>query len=143
MKKISLLTAIVFITLTMNSCGVMFGGSKFNGTITVKDHPDAEIYVEGKKLGNGEATSIFPRNKPLVVEVKEQGCEPKQQTFEKSFRTGNFILSILGFGIIGIGVDLGTGASYKPAHDSDQNIKRLSDKNYTFLVDYSKCKKQN
>ena len=29
-------------------------------------------------------------------------------------------------GIIGIGVDLGTGASYKPDHNNDPNIKKLN-----------------
>ena len=76
-----------------------------------------------------------------TVEVKEDGCAPKTQTFDKTFRTGNFILSAISWGIIGIGVDLGTGASYKPAHNSNPNIQKLSDKNYNFSVDYSECKK--
>ncbi|MBM6500647.1 hypothetical protein H9X54_015245 [Flavobacterium macrobrachii] len=124
-----------------NSCGVMFGGSKYNGTIKVKDKPNAEIFVNGQKLGNGQATSLFSRNQPLVVEVKQEGCPSKTQTFDKSFRTGNFILSALSFGLVGIAVDLGTGASYKPAHNSNSAIKKLSDKNYEFEVDYSECKK--
>jgi len=117
----------------------MFGGSRYSGTITVKDHPNAEIYVDGNKLGDGEATGLFPRNRPLVVEVVENGCEKKTQTFDKSFRTGNFILSVISWGILGIGVDLGTGAAYKPAHNTNPSIKKLSDKKYTFEVDYSKC----
>ena len=124
-----------------NSCGVMFGGSKYNGTIKVKDKPIAEIFVNGQKLGNGQATSLFSRNQPLVVEVKQEGCPSKTQTFDKSFRTGNFILSALSFGLVGIAVDLGTGASYKPAHNSNSAIKKLSDKNYEFEVDYSECNK--
>jgi hypothetical protein len=119
----------------------MFGGSKYNGTIKVKDHPNAEIFVNGQKLGSGQATSLFSRNQALVVEVKEEGCPNKTQTFDKSFRTGNFILSVFTFGLIGLGVDLGTGAVYKPAHDSNSAIKKLSDKNYEFEVDYSDCKK--
>ena len=95
----------------------------------------------GQKLGNGQATSLFSRNQPLVVEVKQEGCPSKTQTFDKSFRTGNFILSALSFGLVGIAVDLGTGASYKPAHNSNSAIKKLSDKNYEFEVDYSECKK--
>ncbi len=141
MKKILLLTAGSFLLLSLNSCGVMFGGSKYSGTINVKDHPNAEIYVDGNKLGNGQATSLFPRNRPLVVEVKEEGCETKTQTFNKAFRTGNFILSVVSWGILGIGVDLGTGAAYKPDHRSNPNIKKLSDKNYTFDIDYTNCKK--
>lgn len=140
-KKVYLLAGLFCMSFLFNSCGVMFGGSKYNGTIKVKDKPNAEIFVNGQKLGNGQATSLFSRNQPLVVEVKQEGCPSKTQTFDKSFRTGNFILSALSFGLIGIAVDLGTGASYKPAHNSNSAIKKLSDKNYEFEVDYSECKK--
>lgn len=119
----------------------MFGGSRYDGSITVKDHPNTEIHVDGKKLGSGNARGLFPRSRTLVVEVKEEGCQPKTVTFDKTFRTGNFILSTLCWGIIGIGVDLGTGAAYKPAHNIDPSIVKLSDKSYTFTIDYSECKK--
>ena len=141
MNKKLLITTCAVMLLSLNSCGVMFGGSKYSGTINVNDHPNAEIYVDGNKLGNGQATSLFPRNRPLVVEVKQEGCESQTQTFDKSFRTGNFILSAISWGIIGIGVDLGTGASYKPAQDINHKIKKMRDKNYPFDVDYSKCPK--
>ncbi|MGL2964618.1 hypothetical protein ACSVH2_12420 [Flavobacterium sp. RSB2_4_14] len=140
-KKVLIFTGLISISLVMSSCGVMFGGSKYNGTIKVKDHPNAEISVNGQKLGNGQVTSLFPRNKPLVVEVKQEGCPTKTQTFETAFRTGNFILSVFSWGLIGIGVDLGTGASFKPAHRSNSAIKKLTDKNFEFEVDYSDCKK--
>lgn len=140
MKKILLFAIIIAFTVSLNSCGVMFGGSKYAGNITVKDHPNAEIYVDGNKMGVGNANGLFSRNRPLNVEVKQDGCEPKTQTFDKTFRTGNFILSVISWGIIGIGVDLGTGAAYKPAHNSNPNIQKISDKNYNFSVDYSECK---
>ena len=141
MKKVLFFAALTVCSLSINSCGVIFGGSKYAGNITVKDHPNAEIYVDGNKLGTGTANGLFPRNRPLNVQVKEDDCNAKTQTFDKTFRTGNFILSIISWGIIGIGVDLGTGAAYKPAHNSDPNIQKLSDKNYNFSVDYSECKK--
>ena len=141
MKKNCLIATLIVCSLTLNSCGVMFGGSKFAGNITVKDHPNAEIYVDGNKLGTGNAHGLFSRNRPLIVEVKEDGCEKKTQTFDKTFRTGNFILSVISWGIIGIGVDLGTGAAYKPAHNSNPNIQKISDKKFNFNVDYSECKK--
>lgn len=140
MKKISIVALLLSMTVLLNSCGVMFGGSKYNGTITVKDRPNAEIYVSGKKLGNGTATSLFPRNQNLVVEVREPGCETKTQTFAKAFRTGNFILSVLSWGLIGLAVDLGTGASYKPDHKSNPGVKKESDKDFTFTVDGPVCK---
>jgi hypothetical protein len=140
MKKISIVALLLSMTILFNSCGVMFGGSKYNGTITVKDHPNAEIYVNGKKLGNGTATSLFPRDKDLAVEVRESGCETKTQTFNNAFRTGNFILSVVSWGLLGILVDLGTGASFKPDHNSNPNVKKESTKDFTFTVDAPVCK---
>jgi hypothetical protein len=140
MKKISIVALLLSMTILFNSCGVMFGGSKYNGTITVKDHPNAEIFVNGKKLGNGTATSLFPRNKDLAVEVRESGCETKTQTFNNAFRTGNFILSVVSWGLLGILVDLGTGASFKPDHNSNPNVKKESTKDFTFTVDAPVCK---
>ena len=141
MRKIStLLMLLMASTILLSSCGVMFGGSRYNGTIVVKDHPNAEIFVAGQKIGTGTATSLFPRNKPLTVQVKETGCEPKTQTFDKAFRVGNFILSAAMWGIIGLGIDLGTGASYKPAHKTNPAIQKVSDKDYTFNFDFQECK---
>ncbi len=141
-KMSSIVFAVVISTsLLLSSCGVMFGGSKYQGKIIAKDHPNAQIYVDGEKLGNGEVTSLFKRNKELRVELREEGCQPKVQVFQNRFRTGNFILSLLTFGLVGIAVDLGTGASYKPDHKGNSNIKKLSDKNYEFTVENPDCKK--
>lgn len=142
MKKNTLfIAAAILFSTTLTSCGVMFGGSKYQGTIVAKDHPNAEIYVDGQKLGNGTVTKLFPRNKPLIVTLEEKGCQPQTLTYDKSFRTGNFILSVVSWGIAGMGVDLGTGAAYKPDHKGNTNIQKLSTKNFTFDVDYSKCNK--
>jgi hypothetical protein len=138
-KRISIVALLLSMTVLLNSCGVMFGGSKYQGTIIAKDHPNAEIFVDGKKLGNGQATALFPRNKELTVELKEPGCETKTQTFNKSFRTGNFILSVVSWGLVGIIVDIATGASYKPDHHNP-SVKKENTKDYTFTVDAPTCK---
>ena len=139
-RSISIILVFVSMSILFSSCGVMFGGSKYQATIIAKDHPNAEIYVNGTKMGNGQVTTLLPRNQTLKVELKQEGCESKSQSFEKKFRTGNFILSVLSWGLIGLGVDLGTGASYKPDHKNNPAIKKESDKNYTFTVDYPACK---
>jgi hypothetical protein len=140
-KRFTVIALSLSMLIFLNSCGVMFGGSRYEGTIVAKDHPNAQIYVDGQKMGNGQVTGLFPRNKALNVEMKEDGCDTKTQTFNNTFRTGNFILSVISWGLIGIGVDLGTGASYKPDHKSNPAIQKVSDKKYTFNVDYSDCNK--
>ena len=137
-KRISIVALLLSMTILLNSCGVIFGGSKYQGTIIAKDHPNAEIYANGKKLGNGQATALFPREKDLIVELREPGCETKTQTFGTSFRTGNFILSVFTWGIFSL-IDIGTGASYKPDRKNPA-ITKVSTKDFTFTVDGPVCK---
>ena len=138
-KRISVVALLLSMSVLLNSCGVIFGGSKYQGTIIAKDHPNAEIFVNGKKLGNGQATSLFPRNKALTVELKETGCETKTQTFDKAFRTGNFILSVVTWGLFSL-IDVGTGASFKPDHKNNSSVTKVSTKDFTFTVDPAVCK---
>ncbi len=135
------IAALLLVTFAFGSCGVMFGGSRFSGSIVVKDHPDAQIFVNGNKIGQGSALGMYPRNRPLTVQVKETACEAKTITYDNTFRTGNFILSLVMWGLVGVAVDLGTGASYKPDHNHNPAIQKLSDKNFLFTVDYSECSK--
>lgn len=141
-NRISIVLVSLSMLILLNSCGVMFGGSRYEGTIIAKEHPNADIYVNGQKVGKGQVTGLYARNKPLNVEIKEEGCDAKKQTFDNVFRTGNFILSVFTWGILGLGIDLGTGASYKPDHKNNPAVQKVSDKKYNFNVDYSDCKKQ-
>ena len=140
-RKISLVAMLLAITIMFSSCGVMFGGSRYEAKIVAKDRPNADIYVNGEKVGRGVATGLYKRNKSLKVELKEDGCETTVKNYENAFRTGNFILSVISWGIIGIAVDLGTGASYKPDHRHNPEIKKVSDKTYEFNVGSTPCTK--
>jgi len=143
MKKSTILfVGAISVSILLNSCGVIFGGSRYQGTIIAKDHPNAQIFVNGEKTGVGQSTGLYKRKRPLEVEVKDEGCESQKRIYDNKFRTGNFILSILSFGVIGLGVDLGTGASYKPDHKNNPAIEKKSDKNFTFTFDYSNCKNE-
>jgi hypothetical protein len=140
MQKVKRLSIVsIGLMFICSSCGVMFGGSKYAATINVKDHPKAAISVNGQQIGKGSAFGKFPRNKALDVVVKEEGCEEYTQHFRHTFRGGNFTLSVIMWGALGVLVDLGTGASFKPAHNTDPNIVKMNDKNYHFIVNYEGC----
>jgi len=136
-KKI-ILTVLVSAML-FSSCGVMFGGSKYRGSIYVNNNPQAEIYTNGEKLGVGKADRLFPRNQPLNIELRQKGCDPQVKNYYPAFRTGNFILSFLSFGLIGIGVDIGTGAAYKPDHQNYPDVSRATTNNFIFNLTYEGC----
>lgn len=140
MKKIILFVGLITITSLLSSCGVMFGGSKYNENIKVLEHPKAEIFANGEKIGVGEVTKSFKRNNDLKIEVKQDGCEPKTQNFPNIFRTGNFILSVVSWGIPGIVVDLASGAAYKPDHKDNNSVEKISTKEFNFNIDYSEYK---
>jgi len=137
-NRLSFFLAAIFLASQLTSCGVIFGGSRYNGTFVANGRPNADIFINGEKVGQGEVTKMLKRDKDLKVEIKEEGCEPITKNFDNRFRTGNFILSVLSWGLLGIAVDLGTGASYKPDHRNDAAITRMSDKNFRFSID-SNC----
>ncbi|SFR34513.1 hypothetical protein SAMN04490243_0843 [Robiginitalea myxolifaciens] len=138
-NRIAFFLAATLLAASFQSCGVMFGGSRYNATIVAKDNPNAQIYINGEFYGQGQTTTLLKRDQPLQVELREEGCEPVVNNFDNRFRTGNFILSVLSWGILGIAVDLGTGAAYKPDHKNDPDIERLSTKDFRFTVSGADC----
>lgn len=139
MKRLIIVLSLTVLLLSLNGCGVMFGGSKFSGSIIAKNHPNAEISVNGNVIGKGTAIGLFKRNRPLTVELSQEGCEKKVQTFDNTFRAGNFVLSLVMWGIPGIAIDLGTGACYKPDHKGNPAIEKLDTKSFVFIIDYAGC----
>lgn len=125
--------------MLMSSCGVIFGGGRYIGSIVVKEHPSATITVNGRELGKGSAIGNFKRNRTLLVEVQELGCEKQTMVYDYRFRTGNFVLSALTWGLAGIIIDLATGACFEPLHRVQPGVEKLTFNNFLFTIDYRKC----
>lgn len=138
-KVITRCSSLLVSILMLSSCATMFGGSYYSAAINVKDHPDAEIYVNGDKAGKGVVTGNYKRNEPLVVEIMDEGCENKEQTFGNTIRVGNVILSGITFGLIGIGIDFVTGSIYKPDHKYVDSVEKIGDSNFHFQMEFDKC----
>lgn len=137
------LLLFVFLCLSLSGCGVIFGGSMYNASIIVRNNPDAQIYVNGNKIGKGAAIRSYHRNRPLTVELRDQNCEPQFKTFDNRFRAGNFVLSFFTFGLIGAAVDFASGACYQPDFIHDPSIVKESFKTYSFSIDYEGCPRKN
>ncbi len=140
---VKFLLILISLSLICSNCGVVFGGSKIGATVVVKDHPNAQVYVNGTKAEQGKIGGVYLRKKPFVVEIKQAGCDPKTQIFGNTFRTGTFLLNLLWIAppaiAVAMLVDLTTGACYKPDHKMNPAIKKDLDTNFTFTVDYSGC----
>jgi hypothetical protein len=118
---------------------VIFGGSKYYANIEVNDHPKAKIYVNGAQIGTGRGMQLLPRDQNLQIRLEEEGCPTQTKTYYKTFRGGNFVLTVLSWGVIGALVDVATGASFKPDHRNQAEVSRLNIKRFMFKVNYDVC----
>jgi hypothetical protein len=125
-------------SVLLSSCGLLFGGTRYRASIVAVEHPKAQIFVDQSLLGKGTAMGSFSRHRKLNVELREEGCEPYQQTFGKSFRAGNFVLTTFTWGLFGMAVDLATGAAFQP-NIYQPEVTKLSQKNFSFAVEYPGC----
>jgi hypothetical protein len=141
MIKIYKVLVFISVTFLMSSCGVIFGGSKYSASVIARNRPDVTVSLNnGMNVGKGNAMGVFMRKDPLVVNVTAPDCLPQTWYFNPKIRTGNLILTILGFGITGVIVDMVTGACYQPNFKGDPMIQRVSRKEFVFSVDYRGCR---
>lgn len=141
MKKIYLFLCFIALSSLLSSCGVIFGGSKYSASVIARNKPDVTVSLNnGMATGRGNAMGVFMRKDPLVVNVTSPDCTPQTWFFNPKVRTGNLVLSFVGFGMVGVLVDLVTGACYQPNHMGDPMIQRVSKREFVFSVDYRGCR---
>lgn len=138
-KFIASLLFLIALTFLFSSCGLIFGGTKYRGTIVVKDHPDAKILVDGEEVGKGTVTELFPRSQPLVVELSKEGCPTQKNSYPISMRNGSLVLTAISWGVTGLLVDIASGAAYKPRHRKVPEVEKLTTKNFLFTIEYTDC----
>lgn len=130
-----------------SGCATIVGGSKYSADVMVDDHPDADIFYNGRQYGKGFADIRIPRKEAdkLTFTVKKDGCE--NQDFKYVSRklrgwaivgtiftwTGNPIP--IPYGLI---VDLATGAVYKP-DTSEPGVRKDNYKRFEYTLDYTGC----
>ncbi len=112
MRKIFTVGIALSIVLSTTSCATIFTGSK--DSITFNTHPEgAKVVFQGVEKCVTPCTAEFGRTLgKRSVEIKKDGFETKELKLEKNFNAVS-LLNILFGGIIGFGVDLGTGAFLK------------------------------
>lgn len=132
-----------------SSCATICGGSKYNAQIAVPNRPSAEIVYQGDVVGTGSAFVMMMRKNAnkFSFTVREKGCKPQVYNYtSRTFRGWAFagtLVTWTGYvtGIYipwGLGVDLATGALWKP-NVGESGIVKINSKNFKYVVRYTGC----
>ena len=101
----------IFALLTfLVSCSSIFNGSK--DEVTINSNPiEAEITIDGMKMGVTPKTVELKRGKIHVIEIRKSGFESYKIATSNSI-AGWFWGNLLCGGVIGMVIDLATGNAY-------------------------------
>ena len=148
-KILQRIVLILVVSSILPSCATICGGSKYNAQILVLNRPTAEIVYRGEIIGTGSTLIMMNRKdaNKFSFTVREKGCEPQINNYNsRSFRGWAFagtLVTWTGYvtGIYipwGLGVDLATGALWKP-NVAEKGIVKINSKNFKYVVNYSGC----
>ncbi len=152
-KILKRIVLILGVSAFLSSCATICGGSKYNAHVLVPNKSSAEIVYKGEVMGTGSAFIMMKRKdaNKFSFMVREKGCAPQTYNYNsRTFRGWAFVGTVLtwtGFvsGIYipwGLGVDLATGALWKP-NVGENGIVKVNSKNFKYVVNYSGCPVKN
>ena len=108
MRKILPPTALA-LTVSLAGCGVIFGGTTKN--ISITSAPSAATITTAPQTGTSTTptTLSLERKNAYTLIARRDGYNEAQYRIRKSMRAGPLILDILFTGLIGVIVDAATG----------------------------------
>jgi hypothetical protein len=141
LSKSKITTILVALSVVIfTGCATILHGS--HQEVKVRTSPaNVSVYMQGAKAGVTPVTLHLKRDRHYTLTLKKDGYKPIKVNLNKNFK---FLPSILGNifwnGIIGVVVDLATGAAYKL---SPEQINKHLDKlaNAGYLPDIMKVNK--
>jgi hypothetical protein len=108
MKKTLSLLSIAVITISLNSCALIFNGTK--QTVSVKSMtPDSKIYIDGELVGTDAASKKLSRKDNHIVMVKKPECKTESVTIDSEVQAGWIVFDAL-FNWFAFLTDAPTGA---------------------------------
>jgi uncharacterized protein YwqG len=112
MKKITCYAATAFFAISLTSCATIFTGTK--DSITFNSQPEgAKVVHKGVEKCTTPCTVEISRSLgKQLVEIKKDGYENKEVQLTKDFNAVTLLNVLLG-GVVGLGIDLGTGSFTK------------------------------
>ena len=125
-SKTLIYTCIILISSSMIGCATIFKGSK--ASINVNSAPsDATVYINGIDKGATPQTLSLDRGEDHILTFKKDGYEDVKVEVNKKFDGATTILgNIVSWALVGIVVDVATGAAYslEPA-DVQANLNEM------------------
>lgn len=96
------------VCIMLTSCATLFGPK--NHTLAVSSQPpQAEIYVNGFKMGTTPAEIALKADKSYTIEIRREGYESVTRIVNTKVGAGWVVLDVLG-GLIPVIVDAATGS---------------------------------
>ncbi len=134
MKKNCLFTILLLVVaVIVTSCGTLTGKTRRNVTFVTEDDVDyATLVIDDKEYKNVSfpfKTKIKCGFSPTSVIAKAEGYEPYSLTINKKVAAGTLFCNLITSGVIGLGVDLASGALTKP--EMKQYFLSFKDNDYT------------
>ena len=132
---------IILISSSMIGCATIFKGSKAD--INVNSQPsDATVYINGIDKGSTPQTLALDRGEDHILTFKKDGYEDVKVEINKKFDGATTILgNIVSWALVGIVVDVATGAAYslEPA-DVQANLNQMKNAG---IIDHMPKKDKN
>jgi len=100
---------VISLTVLLSGCASMFNGNQQQ--VSIKTHPDAEIFIDNRYAGNGQTQKWLNRDSTHVIRVTQGECE-QSYTTQARFNKTSLLGLFLDLGLISIPVDFITGAAW-------------------------------
>jgi predicted small secreted protein len=127
----ALIILVALSALIFTGCATILHGS--HQDIQVKSAPaNVSVYMHGVKAGDTPVTLHLKRNKHYTLVLKKDGYKSTKVQLNKNFKPLPSILgNIFWNGVIGVVVDLATGAAYKLSPEQiNKNLDKLKNAGY-------------
>jgi len=116
---INVLYLLVLVAIT-TGCATVFGGSKNKLVVYEGDPPEAEVYLDGQKIGTtpiDKKISKYLLQEGSVVEIKKEGYQTDSIVIERKVHPWYTLADAVSTIGIGLAIDLATGNVYRPANN--------------------------
>ncbi|HHP5492993.1 TPA: hypothetical protein ACSCYS_003390 [Aeromonas veronii] len=110
MKKM-LFAALFAMSMASSGCATIINGTD-QKVFLRSDNPKTSLYVDGKKVGEGQGFFIYQKNKSYTLKAELPGCKPRIMETTREFDKVSLVNPIL------TPIDLYTGAAMKPSMDT-------------------------